>query len=217
MNINFYEKQFESALLNMDREKVFNIISAVLKKCDSTDFIEKIMVHTLVNIGKGWEDDKISLAQVYMSGKICEEAVDKILLSERKEKNSAFKIAIATLEDHHTLGKRIVKSMVISSGYSIIDYGHGIDVDSLVQKVIQDKIDILLISVLMYSSALKIKNLQETFKKYKYHVKVLVGGAPFTFDKQLWKNVNADAAGEDASDAVYYIKKWTEDDSQYGK
>jgi len=35
-----------------------------------------------------------------------------------------------------------------------------------------------------------------------------VGGAPFSFDKSLWKYVKADSMGESASDAIHFIKKW---------
>jgi len=150
-----------------------------------------------------------------MSGKICEEIVDKIIPVEDILISNTLKIAIATLEDHHALGKRIVKSMVISSGFNLIDYGHGIDVKSLAEKAMQNKIDILLISTLMYPSALKVKDLREAFEESNYKVKILVGGAPFSFDKSLWKYVKADAMGESASDAIHFIKKWTKEGKCY--
>lgn len=211
MNFDLYKNKFEKALLDMDRDKVFSLVHTILKNCDINKFIENILVDTLKDIGEKWEYDIISLAQIYMSGKICEEIVDKIIPVKNITIDDTPKIAIATLEDHHALGKRIVKSMVISSGFRLVDYGHGIDVASLAEKVMKDNIDILLISTLMYPSALKVKDLRETFEKSNYKLKILVGGAPFVFDKSLWKQVKSDAMGESAADAIDFIKRWTEE------
>jgi methanogenic corrinoid protein MtbC1 len=38
-------------------------------------------------------------------------------------------------------------------------------------------------------------------------VKVVVGGAPFRLDDQLWKEVGADAMGREASEALDIIAK----------
>ena len=37
--------------------------------------------------------------------------------------------------------------------------------------------------------------------------KVVVGGAPFLFDDQLWQEVGADAMGKSAADAVAIVTR----------
>lgn len=39
----------------------------------------KLVTATLKRIGDGWEEGKVALSQVYLSGIICEEVIDKIL------------------------------------------------------------------------------------------------------------------------------------------
>jgi methanogenic corrinoid protein MtbC1 len=39
-------------------------------------------------------------------------------------------------------------------------------------------------------------------------IKVAVGGAPFLFDGQLWREVGADAMGRSAGDAVSIAGGW---------
>ncbi len=55
----------------------------------------------------------------------------------------------------------------------------------------------------MLPSALKIKELKD--KLENMDVKIIVGGAPFRFDDQLWREVGADAMCKNASEAVSII------------
>jgi methanogenic corrinoid protein MtbC1 len=57
----------------------------------------------------------------------------------------------------------------------------------------------------MLNSALHIKDLVARFKKEKINIKVIVGGAPFIFDRELWKEVGAYAMGANASDALVLV------------
>ena len=136
-----------------------------------------------------------------MSGIICEELVNTLFSSSTKGFFSHRNIAIATYYDYHMLGKRIVYSMLRSCGYNILDYGR-VDCASLAKKVAEDKIEILLLSVLMLPSALHIKDLRKCLREQGKDIYLVVGGAPFRFDSELWREVGADAMGKTASDAL---------------
>ena len=58
---------------------------------------------------------------------------------------------------------------------------------------------VLCISVLMMPSALRLKNV---LPKLNPDIKVLVGGAPFRFDPQMYKEIGAHAMGKSATEAV---------------
>lgn len=120
------------------------------------------------------------------------------------------KIAIVVLEDHYSLGKRILQSITYAGGYDLIDYGAGISVDTLVEHVTRDKIDTLLISALMLPAALKTKEAIRLIKEQQ-NTKIIVGGAPFRFDPQLWIEVQADAMGCTATDTLHLIATMMEE------
>jgi methanogenic corrinoid protein MtbC1 len=61
---------------------------------------------------------------------------------------------------------------------------------------------------LILPSALKVKEVCAQLKARGADVKVVVGGAPFLFDDQLWNEVGADAMGQSASDAVAIVERW---------
>jgi methanogenic corrinoid protein MtbC1 len=75
--------------------------------------------------------------------------------------------------------------------------------DQLVRLVDEHHVKILLLSVLMLPSALRIRELKAALGNRD--VRIVVGGAPFRLDEQLWKEVGADAMGRDSSDAISIV------------
>lgn len=208
--MNIDTRAFESALLQINRNKAREMFEEYYLAGGSFHTLEYLVVQSLENIGKGWENGTISLSQVYMSGVICEELMDKYIPRVEIERIKKPRIAIGVLLDHHALGKRIVYSVLRAGGYEVIDFGQGLSIDEMVEKTIQNQVDILLVSTLMLSSALKVKGLRKKMTEKNYIVKIIVGGAPFRMDCELWKEVGADADGKNASDATQIIKKITE-------
>jgi methanogenic corrinoid protein MtbC1 len=84
-----------------------------------------------------------------------------------------------------------------------------VTVDEAVRRAGEDHLRILLISTLMLPSALHVRDLVARLKSASPDVKVVVGGAPFLFDPELWREVRADAMGRSASDASAIIEKLT--------
>jgi len=210
IDIDKYIKELQEALLQVDRIQVFKIIEKYYTINGNFKDVEYMIIKVLESIGQGWEHGKYSLSQVYMSGIICEELINKYIAELNVENKSEYKIAIGVLQDYHSLGKRIVYSILSASGYEIIDFGQGLEVDELVKLTIDNKIDFLLISVLMISSALEVEKVVDKLKKENTEIKVIVGGAPFRLDESLCKKVNADAYGNTASDVINIIKKLEE-------
>ena len=194
------------SLLDVNRINSIAILNDCNNEIESLDLIEKLIVPVMKRIGDGWESGTVALSQVYMSGKLIEEWVNTILpTSDSKRKNQP-NMAIAVLEDYHMLGKRIIYSILRASGFNLRDYGH-VNVSELVNKIKEDKLEVILISTLMLPSALKIKILKEELRKNDVAVKIIVGGAPFRFDNQLWKEVGADAEVINANDTISIIEE----------
>jgi methanogenic corrinoid protein MtbC1 len=198
--------EFKDALLRIDRTKAAEIFEHFYTLESSFDILEALAVRALEEIGAGWEDGTISLSQVYMAGVICEELIDKYLPQMMVLRKEAPKMAIAVLLDHHALGKRIVYSIIRAGGYEIMDFGQGLSVEELAAKTMEARIEVLLVSTLMLPSALKIKGLKELLDSRGAATKVIVGGAPFRLDKNLWKEVGADADGKNASNIIAIIE-----------
>lgn len=202
-----YLERFENALLSMDRLAVREILSEITNRFNGEEIfinLEELVVPVLEKIGVGWEKGEVSLSQVYMSGRICEAVVAEIMPPKTSSAKSRAKVAIAVLEDSHMLGKRMVKSVLLGSGFDPLDYGTRTAAE-LADLVMQDGVEILLVSTLMFPSALHVKDLRNILSGAGSGVKIVVGGAPFRLNGDLWKEVGADAMGSRASEAVGLI------------
>ncbi|MEJ2406261.1 MAG: cobalamin-dependent protein [Candidatus Thiodiazotropha sp.] len=202
--------QMLRALESLDRPRIETLFHQTIGQRQPIEAVESLIVPALEQLGQGWISGDIALSQVYMASRICEELVQRVLPLEGLERLSHPAQAIVVLSDYHTLGKRIVLSVMRASGFAVIDYGR-MDVDELVQRVIDDDIRILLISVLMLPAALKIKAVREALDARGSRVRIAVGGAPFLFDPALWREVGADAMGESAADALSIVRGWMEE------
>jgi methanogenic corrinoid protein MtbC1 len=199
-----------AALAALDRPRIEALFHAEVSRKGAMQAIEELMVPALVQLGEDWDAGKIALSQIYMSSRICEDIVERTLPVSAVERKSHPRLAIVVLSDYHTLGKRIVLSVMRASGFDVLDYGR-LDVDELVERVVADDVKILLISVLMLPSALKVKAVRAALDGRGGKVKIAVGGAPFLFDPELWREVGADALGRNAADAVAIVQRWREE------
>ncbi|WPD24840.1 MAG: cobalamin-dependent protein [Candidatus Electrothrix scaldis] len=195
---------FVDRLVRIDRlgaEKIFN---AVREQGSMSRTVDQLILPALEVIGNGWEEGTVALAQVYMSSRICEELMTHVPPDDAAEHLGNLPMAIAVLEDYHQLGKIIISACLRASGYSFQDYGR-VTPEELAQKIVEDSIEIVLISTLMLRSALLVKEVKDLLAKSGSSARIVVGGAPFRFDPQLWQEVGADAMGANATEAVAAI------------
>jgi len=195
------------ALLAVDRLSANRLLTETTSHWTATERIERLVSPALNRMGEEWEKGKVSLSQMYMGALICEAIVGTIFPPGAFHRKVHPPIAIVTLEDHHLLGKKVVSSLLRSAGYELIDYGEGVTTDVLFDKIKRDGVKILLVSALMLRAALKVRILVDMIHEGGLDIKVVVGGAPFLFDDNLWKDVGADTMACTASDATAILDR----------
>jgi len=208
-NTRIISNYLERALLSLDQDTAENIVLDAVKTETPIETAGNLISNTLKRIGESWENGDIALSQVYTSSIICEKIIDKILPPQSSTRRDQPKTAIAVFEDYHLLGKRIIYSTLRASGIELMDLGGGLTIDKIIKIVKEGKIKILLISVLMLPSALRIKELKKQIADID--VKIIVGGAPFRFDEELWREIDADYYGKDSAEALEIVNKLMEE------
>lgn len=206
MDIDNAIHQFEQSLYNLDKIGAQWLLTEQGKILPTLEIVGKIVVPALERIGKSWQEGNLALSQIYMSGKICEQLIDELLPPASTLRMDQPKMAIAVLNDYHFLGKRIIYSHIRSAGFNLIDYGRK-TVNELVESVCNDGIEVILISTLMYPSALNVMQVKEKLILVAPKVKIIVGGAPFNMDELLWKAVGADIMAYDGGEAIICINE----------
>jgi methanogenic corrinoid protein MtbC1 len=197
--------QFTQALLSVDRVRTKEMSREITRDMSALSFVDSVLVPSLESIGTEWERGDIALSQVYMSGRICEDLLEALLPDQDTPMRDHPRAAVTVLDDYHMLGKQIVASVLRGSGYVVQDFQRT-TVETLLRLVAREGIEVLFVSVLMLPSALRIKDLVQGISELGLEVKVIVGGAPFRFDPQLWREVGAFGWGRTASEAVHYLQ-----------
>ena len=201
-------RSFERALLAMDRVGARDTLLVAAEGADTLAVAESVVAPALERIGDDWERGAVSLAQLYMAGRIAEQIVSEVLPQVRPADGERPLLAIAVLEDHHALGKRLVLSALRSSGHAVADYGNGVTVERLVQRCREDGPRVLLISTLMLPAALRVREVVDRLALPGPPPVVIVGGAPFRLDPELWREVGADAAGANSAEAIELVDRF---------
>lgn len=195
-------QSFQSALIGMDRVLARRLLTDCLAREGRMAAIEGVVVPAMEGLGLEWEQGHLALAQVYMAGRICEEAVEGILANSLEVPVEAPRIGLAVFEDQHQLGKRIVGSLLKSAGYRVKDCGTGVDAETLARTVWEDPVPVLMVSVLMFHTALHLKQLRTALQALPNPPVLIAGGAPFRFDPTLGSEVGVDTVGTSAADAI---------------
>jgi len=210
--MNYPVEAFSAALQDLDRVRADTLFLGALAQGTPIQAVEQLVVPALQHIGHAWDDGSVALSQVYMAGRFCEALVERVLPPSDPDRKHQPRSAIVALNDHHLLGKRIVYAQMRASGFELFDYGR-MEVPELVARVQADRVRVLLVSVLMLPSALQVRDLRAALDAAGQPVRIVVGGAPFSLDEKLWREVGADAMGRHAADAARIVQAWMEERS----
>jgi monomethylamine corrinoid protein len=198
---------FRSALLDLKQSEARDIFKQAIDSHGVVEAAQLYITDTLSEFGQEWENGDLALSQLYMSARLVED-ICLTLFDQKHENPELSPVGMTTLGDFHLLGKRIVLSVLRSSGWVIQDLGQTGSVPELLQKIEKTKIKYLLVSTLMLPSALLVGQLTTAIQERGLDVKVMVGGAPFNFDENLFIRVGADKMGKSPKDVISQLEKW---------
>ncbi len=185
--------------LNEDKDP-FEVLNALTKGMDE--------------VGRRYEEKEYYLTELVLAGETMKEAFEILqpaLAATEKAENKT-KIIVATVKgDNHDIGKNILASLLLSSGFEIHDLGMDVDEDKIIKEVKESGARIVALSSLLTMTVEQIQAVHEALKKegLRDKVKLIVGGAPLNM--QLAKQLGADDFAEDAVDGVKHIKKLAEE------
>ena len=172
----------------------FNVLSALTKGMDE--------------VGRRYEAKEYYLTELVLAGETMKEAfaILKPALAAADKSEKKKQIILATVKgDNHDIGKNILGSLLLSSGFELHDLGMDVDSKAIVDKVKETNADVIALSSLLTMTVEQIKVVHEALIEagLKDKVKLIVGGAPINLE--LVKKLGADDYAEDAVDGVKHI------------
>lgn len=198
---------FQRALTTGDREAVVRLVAELVPHETRENIIDLALVPALERVGHLWEEGRISLVELYGAGRAAEVATELLEPLPRVRPAGEARVAIAVLEDQHVLGKRLVAAHLRAGGVDLLDLGVGLTAPVLVAQALEARVDVLLVSTLMLRGALKVHDVVRRLRDAGSAMRVVVGGAPFRLDPELYLEVGADACGRSAGDALALVHR----------
>ena len=107
----------------------------------------------------------------------------------------------------HDIGKNILKLIMSTSGFEVIDAGKDVKVGTIVKEAKEKNADIIGLSALMTTTMAYMPVLIEELSELgiREEFKIMVGGAPVT--KEWANEIGSDGYAKDAVEAVTVAKK----------
>jgi dimethylamine corrinoid protein len=118
------------------------------------------------------------------------------------------KVVLATIQgDMHDIGKNIVKILISTSGFDVIDLGKDVKVSDIVEKAEATKADVIGVSALMTTTMGYMPEVVDELLEMGIRDEFiyLVGGAPVT--EEWAKSIGSDGYARDAAEAVRVVKE----------
>ncbi|MEM8507551.1 MAG: methionine synthase [Bacteroidota bacterium] len=138
-------------------------------------------------VGDLFGSGKMFLPQVVKSARVMKKAVAYLepFIEEEKKKNAegsisqaAGKILMATVKgDVHDIGKNIVSVVLACNNYQIVDMGVMVPPEKIIQKAIEERVDIIGLSGLITPSLDEMVFLAKEMERQHFQLPLLIGGA----------------------------------------
>lgn len=183
------------------------ITHELLKNKEPLDIINAEIIPALDTVGRGFEEKTVYLPELLMSAEAANGAFTVIReQSAVTTTPKGKKIVLATVKgDIHDIGKNIVKLILESYGYDVLDLGRDVSKESVLSALRDSKAEILGLSALMTTTLPAMAETVALIRKELPRVKIIVGGAVLT--ASYAEKIGADFYATDAISAVRYLGK----------
>lgn len=174
---------------------------------DVLEIINGELVPALDQVGKGFEKGTLFLPQLLMSAEAAKTAF--AVLREYLpvgENQGGPTVLLATVKgDIHDIGKNIVKVLLESYRFQVLDLGKDVPPETIVETVRERGIQLVGLSALMTTTAPYMAETIAQLRQAGLACKVVVGGAVITAEYAA--QIGADRYAADAMDTVHYAQE----------
>ena len=204
---------YNQAVYETDRAKALAVVqSAIDAGLTPEDIVFKVVIPGLdlmiKAISEGYDTN---LAQHFMTAQIAAEISERMLAHFTAPPTYVGHVIIGTAAgDLHTLGKRIVTGCLKAQMIDVTDLGVNVPAEKFVDEAVARNAQVIGVSAMMVhtargeNGAMKVRKILRE-RGLESRIKLVVGGAPFRYDEDLYKIVGADAWAENGVSASRVI------------
>ncbi len=202
-------KQLTDILVNLDADEIVNAVKTELDAGTAPKDILAALTKGMNEVGNLYEQKEYYLTELVLAGEMMKDVME-VLQPHLKtdEVQTKGTVILATVEgDNHDIGKNILKTLLISAGYTVLDLGKDVSVNKIVEKVKASNAPVVGLSSLLTMTVNEISLVDKALKAagLRDQTRLIVGGAPLSME--LARKLGADDFAADAVDGVRKINE----------
>jgi len=200
----------EALRLGKAREAESLTREALKAGADPLDLIQNLLVATLTEVGRQFQELLIFLPELMAAGEAAESAtaiLQEAIAEGGGETRSAGTVVLGTVKgDVHDIGKNIVGALLGAHGFRVIDLGLNVPPSGFMDAAAKENADIVAMSALMTTTRPATRSTINLFKEVgvRFQYKMIVGGG--CIDQGWADEIGADGYAPDAAGAVELCK-----------
>ena len=180
-------------------------VKEALKTKTPLEIINEEFIPALDEIGVKFEKGEVFLPRLIAAAEVVKKGMD-VMKKDGDDDTSHPDVILATVKgDIHDIGKNIVKMLLRSYGYKVLDLGKDVPESEVVKAWQKTNAPLVGLSALMTTTVPSMKATIDALKAAGSTAKVAVGGAVLT--EEYAKTVGADFYGKDARATVKIADK----------
>ena len=181
-----------------------NAAKALMMTTDSMEIINGYLIPALDAAGEKFEKGRIFLPQLILTAgaaQACFEVIKERLALNNSQAVSKGKVVLATVKgDIHDIGKNIVKVLLDSYGFTVIDLGKDVDPQLIVDTAVKEQVSLVGLSALMTTTLGAMAETISLLNQQYPGCRTVVGGAVLT--ASYAEQIHADYYAKDAKQTV---------------
>lgn len=194
-------RQYNEAIFDTDRDRALQVVHEAVEQGLSPEQVvfEVVLPAMDLMVKAISENMDANLAQHFMTAQIADTVTAEMIAKFKKAPVVVGTVVIGTAQgDMHSLGKRIVIGCLKARMIEVTDLGVNVAPEQFVEEAVARKAEVIGISAMMLHTArgengcLAVRRLLKE-KGLESRIRVIVGGAPYRFDEELYRTVQADA------------------------
>lgn len=204
-------QQMTEIVYEMGEEDILPIVKNFIDAgYPALDAIQDGLIPGMEKVGQAFADEEYFVTELLFAADTMYLALDalKPYLPQTAPADQLPTVIIGNVKgDTHDIGKNLVKMMLETAGFKLIDLGKDVPNQTFIDAISEHKAAMLCMSSLMSTTMDTMGEVIEDLVKagIRHQVKVLVGGGPVT--EKFAVKIGADGYADNASDAVITAKK----------
>jgi 5-methyltetrahydrofolate--homocysteine methyltransferase len=178
------EEALHFHILRRKKEGVEAWIDRSVEKIGAVPTLNGVLLPAMKEVGDKFGAGELILPFVLQSAEVMKRAVAQLEnYLDRIEGHTKGKVVIATVfGDVHDIGKSLVNTILSNNGYTVIDLGKQVPVDTIINAAMEHEADAIGLSALLVSTSKQMPTCVQELHQRGLEFPVLVGGAAINRD-----------------------------------